>query len=430
MMVALDLPGFYRACNPSRTLNTQDQTDRQYYIDFSSLRGGDIVEELLLEITLFAPDDPTCQLFAGHIGCGKSTELLRLKAELENAGFHAVYFESSHDLDMADVDIGDILLAIARQISESVDTLDLDVPPVQLQALLQGAIALVDGDATDPDVSLTRELSKITAKAKHSPQLRDRLRQYLEPRTNKILDAINAELIEPATRSLRRQGKRGLVAIVDNLDRIESVQKPWGRPQPEYLFVDRGEQLRQLCCHVVYTIPLALMFSNDLSRLTVRFGSDPKILPMVPVRHRNGTPCTEGIDRLRQMVLARVFPAETPQKRLQLADGVFESLDSLDRLCRASGGHVRNLLRLLHRWIEKDRKLPLTAAGLDATLRERRDRLQLPITDAEWELLHQVARDKQVRGNNGYQTLIRSMFVFEYRDREGSWFDLNPLLAD
>jgi hypothetical protein len=130
------------------------------------------------------------------------------------------------------------------------------------------------------------------------------------------------------------------------------------------------------------------------------------------------------------MVLARVFPAETPQQRLQLADGVFESLDSLDRLCRASGGHVRNLLRLLHRWIEKDRKLPLTAAGLDATLRERRDRLQLPITDAEWELLHQVARDKQVRGNNGYQTLIRSMFVFEYRDREGSWFDLNPLLAD
>jgi len=57
--------------------------------------------------------------FTGHIGCGKSTELLRLKTELEQQGFHVVYFESSQDLDMADVDISDILLAIASSCSNS-----------------------------------------------------------------------------------------------------------------------------------------------------------------------------------------------------------------------------------------------------------------------------------------------------------------------
>jgi hypothetical protein len=34
-------------------------------------------------ISFFSPDEPTCQLFTGHIGCGKSTELLQLKLELK-----------------------------------------------------------------------------------------------------------------------------------------------------------------------------------------------------------------------------------------------------------------------------------------------------------------------------------------------------------
>ncbi len=37
--------------------------------------------------------------------------------------------------------------------------------------------------------------------------------------------------------------------IVDNLDRVDSRAKTRERTQPEYLFVDRGEQLRKLSCH-------------------------------------------------------------------------------------------------------------------------------------------------------------------------------------
>ena len=59
------------------------------------------------------------------MGSGKSTELLRLKAQLQKEGFHVVYFESSKDLDMGDVDITDILLAIARQVSEGIESLKI-----------------------------------------------------------------------------------------------------------------------------------------------------------------------------------------------------------------------------------------------------------------------------------------------------------------
>src|ERR687886_1202155 len=112
----LDLQRFYKACNPSMTLSMENAEDRKYYIDFSLVRGGNIIRELGRTIARLSPDKPTCQLFTGHIGCGKSTELQRLKADLEEQGFHVVYFESSQVLEMADGGVAEIMLSIARSV--------------------------------------------------------------------------------------------------------------------------------------------------------------------------------------------------------------------------------------------------------------------------------------------------------------------------
>ncbi|MGQ4649659.1 ATP-binding protein [Lyngbya aestuarii] len=466
----LDLHKFFQATNPGRTLFVENsEEDQKYYIDFASVRGGQVIEDLRDNITIWAPDDPTCQLLTGHIGCGKSTELLRLKAELELVGFHVVYFESSQDLEMGDVDVGDILLAIARRVSESINSLE-DIKlaePKGLKNILAGAAKLLGEIELSAEakvlglgqVSASSEgnfsaevgvpgigkltaskedglsliatgIGKITAKAKASPDLRNKLRGYLEPRTNGILEAINSELLEPARKKLKQHHKKGLVVIVDNLDKVDSTPKSWGRPQQEYLFVDRGEQLRGLNCHLVYTMPLALRFSNDFGTLIQRFIVRPQVLPMVPVRWRDGSECSEGMRLLRQMVLARAFPDYEQQQRLSKITEVFDIPETLDRLCRVSGGHVRNLLRLLNDSIKKERGLPISGRSLEAVIREYRDERILAIDHEEWVLLRQVAQHKKVAGDHGYQTLIRSMFVYEYRTSEESWFDINPILAD
>jgi hypothetical protein len=427
----LDLQKFYQACNPSKTLVVSNPLDRQYYIDFASVRGGRIIEELKENITFFSPDEPTCELFTGHIGCGKSTELLRLKAELEEKGFHVVYFESSQDLELGDVDISDIMLAIARRVGESLESqekLQLNEPK-GLKSLLQGIAKLFQVEL-EVSAEASLGIAKITAKAKDSPELRNKLREYLGPRTKGILDSINEELLQPAIEKLKQRGKKGLVVIVDNLDRVENSQKPWGRPQPEYLFVDRGEQLRQLKCHVVYTMPLSLRFSNDIERLTQRFMVNPKVLPMVPVLQRNGSVCEEGMYLLKQMVLARAFPRIPEEYRFDLIKNIFDSPETLEQLCRVSGGHVRELLMLLYDWIKKERRLPLSKNILEIVVKARSNQMKLAITDNEWELLRQVAQHKQVRGDEDYRSLVHSRFVYEYCDRDGSWFDINPILAE
>lgn len=430
--MGLNLPRFYRACNPSKPLIVGEVEDRQYYIDFSSVRGSKIIESLKRTITLISPDEPTCQLFTGHIGCGKSTELLRLKSELEQDGFHVVYFESSQDLDMADVDITDILLSVARQVSESLEAIKIRLKPSYFTNLFG---EIVDFLQTPIELEAEAELSvgigKITAKTKESPKLRRRLREYLEPRTAGILESLNKELLERATTELKRRGKAGLVVIVDNLDRVDIRPLPSGRTQPEYLFIDRGEQLRRLNCHVVYTIPLSLIFSNDCETLRNRLGGGltPTILPMVPVRQRDGKEFQEGMDLLRRMVMVRAFPNDILEKQLELTSVVFDTPETLDRLCRVSGGHVRNLLGLLFDCLRQDNP-PISRECLERVIRARRDYLTSSIDDEEWELLFQVVQHQTVKGDAEYQTLLRSMFVFEYRDRDGCWYGINPALEE
>jgi AAA ATPase domain len=428
----LHLLTFFKACNPSKTLIVGNPEDRQYYIDFSSVRGGRIIEALGRTIIRLSPDEPTCQLFTGHIGCGKSTELFRLKAQLEQQQFHVVYFESSKDLDMADVDISDILLSIARAVSESLEAIDIHLRPrkfaklfTDIKDFLQTPIEL-SGEA-----ELSVGIAKITAKTKESPQLRDQLRQHLEPRTQSILSAINEEVLEKGNQELKRRGKKGLVVIVDNLDRVAPRPVASGRSQPEYIFIDRGAQLRALKCHLVYTLPLALMFSNEYETLKNHLGGGvaPKVLPMVPIRSRDGSELAKGMALLRQMVLARAFPQVDAGQRLDLIPEVFDSPQTLDRLCRISGGHVRNLLGLLYNCLQNEDP-PLSRGCLESVIKGYRDDLTLAVDEEEWDLLSQVVQQQVVKGEREYQILLRSMFVYEYRDELGRWFGINPALAE
>lgn len=423
-MVPEVLQNFYRASNPSRPIQ-----DSRYYIDFSEVRGGDIVEELARTIVYLSPAEATTQLLTGHIGSGKSTELLRLQTALEQAGFHVVYFLSDNDLEMSDVEVTDILLVIARQISASLERAGINLKPNYFRRLFQSITDTLQMPVEISDVSLSVGIAEITAQSKESTDLRTQLHQYLEPRTKNILDAINQELLEPAIAELQNRGQVGLVAIVDNLDRVLPNPKAGGRSQPEYLFVDRGEQLKRLSCHVIYTIPLMLAFSDELPILMNRFGVRPSVLTMVPVKNIDGQLNATSLAKLRQMVMARAFPDLSPSDRLQQIPQIFDAPTTLDRLCLISGGHVRGVLRFIYGCLRKQRP-PISRAVLEQVIRDERNDLLAIIDDQEWQLIFQAVKARTLRGNDDYNGLLRKLFLYEYRDERGRWVDINPVLAE
>ena len=66
------------------------------YVDCAEVRGD---TNILVDLgnKLLRSDRMVCQLYAGHRGGGKSTELLRLKDHLEKKGSVVVYFAADED---------------------------------------------------------------------------------------------------------------------------------------------------------------------------------------------------------------------------------------------------------------------------------------------------------------------------------------------
>ncbi len=442
----LDPDRFFDACEPTRTLNLANRkaNDYQYYIDFTSVRGSEIIRRLKRTIKSKAnTTQPSCQLFTGHIGCGKSTELRKLQVDLEQEGFHVIYFESTDYLEMSDVDITDILLAIARQVASSLKDVDIDLEPPFFIRLFQD-IAEGIKSLEIKDFKFSAGLLEINSQAKDSQDVRTQLRRKLVPQTEGIFKALNEQVLGQATNLLITKGKKGLVVIVDNLDRIDNrVKEGIKRTQPEYLFIDRGDRLAELNCHVVYTIPLVLRYSAELTNLRNRFGR-PQNLPMVRVQQKDGIDDPKGISLLQQMVMARAFP-QVPQEELltpELVSQVFEQTETssisktfsnneiLCKLCRLSGGHVRNLLRILYACL-RDEDPPVSEACLNRIIQEYQDDLFNGIEPDDWNLLYQVAQDKKVSGEEKYQRLVQNLWVLEYQDDQGkSWHDIDPILRE
>lgn len=438
---------FYNATNPAKTLDISKQEDKSYYVDFSAVRGGELIAELKDKITW--SEDFTCHLFTGHIGCGKSTELYRLKSELEAENYHVIYFEATDDLDMGNVEVSDILLAIARRTAQELETLmkqaesgwqgvmqkaknllfteiKLDVKTGEIPGVGKFELG-VDFD-NNVNVGLSTIIGEIKAQSRKNANLQDRLRNYLEPKTDGFLDVLNNGLFIPINDTLKANGKNGLVIIIDGLDKLINTEKSPGKTLPAYLFGDRGDQLSRLACHVVYTMPLALCYSDEYTVIRQKFKNDPIILPMIRVKNRDGEVDQTGINLLYLMVLSRAFPQLSEAEKLTKIGEIFDGEEPLKQLCEVSGGHVRNLLIILNSWIIKEKKFPLSSAGLEAVVVNQVAGQTAQLTPDEWELLNRVHQTKDSSGDRDFSKLIRTLLVYEYRDEKGAWYEVNPIL--
>ncbi|MDJ0599479.1 MAG: AAA family ATPase [Crocosphaera sp.] len=428
-----DFLKFFDACDPTRTLMMNDDNERQYYIDFSEVRGGDILVEELENRIVRQKNKPTCQLFTGHIGSGKSTELRNLQNRLEKGDFYVVYFEPTKDLDLTDINVTDLLFAIAHQIGENLEEIGITLETGFFKKIFEEIKDIVKVEITEFQVSLPLVLGSITGKIKQSHDVRSRLRQRLAGYTTQVLEAINDDVIKIAIEKLKGKGKKGLVVIVDGLDRIGSTSTSSEHKQAEDLFISKAPQLRDLKCHLIYTVPLFLTLSHQAT-LTNHLGggNTPKKLPMVQVNWRNHQPFDKGMNLLRKMIMVRAFPEFSKfegEKQDKLVTDIFGTTDNLDRLCQMSGGHIRTLLGMLSRSLERQEP-PLSKDCLEKVFRDYRDTISLNVKRNQWELLKQIEKEQDISGEPEYVSLLSSLFVFEYKDEEGSWFDVNPVLKE
>ena len=420
------LTKIYNSFDPGRPLPAGDPQ----YVDCRSVRGDeDIVDDLGRRIR--NSDQMTYQLYTGHRGSGKSTELRRLKKSLEEHGFFVVYFEADEeDIDPQNVEYIDILLACTRRFLK--DIRSANVAPIQrwLQERWNELGDLAQTKISLEEISLEQALSvftKLTASIRAEPSQRAQIRERVNPHTITLLEALN-QFIADARQHLP-DGKTKLAMIVDNLDRIPIDFRDNGRSNHEEIFLDRSEQLKGLDCHLIYTVPIALVYSKWANEVQTIYNKT-LVLPMVMVQQRDGTVCVEGLAKMQEAVRLRVQP-HAPT--LALDTQIFDTGETLERLCLFCGGHIRELMQMVQEAVNRADQLPITAKQVQRAATELRAVYQRAVEEAEWALLVQVAQGRTIPNDNDHRSLLQRRCILEYRclDEAGellTWYDVHPLI--
>jgi hypothetical protein len=401
------------------------------YVDCKAVRGG---SDVLVELgkTIRFSEKPTCQLYTGHRGGGKSTELLRLKQDLENKGCTVVYFSAEdQDVNPEDVEYTDILLACTRHLLEQVK--EADPKPVLSWLRERGQVLadvlLMDISLADPKAEVgIKEFAKITSSIRTQPTQRAKLRELLNPYTEKLVDALNAFIADAKLKL--PQDRQRLVVIADGLEKVTLVPKDGGRTNHDEIFIDRAGQLKGLACDVIYTVPISLVLSSRASDLVEIYSCLPHVLPMVMPKTRQNNLNPVGIELLKSIVGSRVTSIEKA-KGLTLATEVFETPETLEQLCLMSGGHVRNLVLLVQTAIKYNEEecLPIQASALAQAIRQLRKTYRDTVNENQWGLLAEVHRSKQTLNDDAHRSLLFTRCLLEYREEE-SWHDVHPVLWD
>ena len=420
----------FRACEPNESLQPTDPR----YVNCDEVRGENLVQTYVRSLRRADPAKPEIKLFAGHRGVGKTCELNRLKALLQEAQsaenphlpFQVIYLDASERLDLNDLDLPDLLAFIAAEVLSQLRAASLPgFDPVStfmkqvwggIRGALQSEVALREAEVDAGFASLTLEL-------KNRPNSRQKLREAIERHSTSLLAAVN-DLLVTANANLRRHHSEGLVLIIDGLERLTLRSLPEGNTH-DRLFLDRSEQLASLKAHTIYTVPISLFYSPRCADLEQTFGEHNVPVPMIRLHERGARdiiPSAPGMRTMWAMIEARCRYAGLA------IEEVFDEPDTGRYLCQMTGGHPRHLMMFLQASMNTLDSLPITRAAAEKAVRNYANSLLREVPDEYWEKLRAFgALQEDIPKDEAHQKMLYLLHVFEYMNGR-PWYEVNPVL--
>lgn len=408
-------------------------TDVQLYVPLygKTSSAPDPVNEL--QTTIEWESVESAQLFSGFRGTGKSTELHRLKRQLESNGSFVVLCDMRDYLNLTtELDVSDFLLATAGAFG---DVLADDPTVGGLEVIKEGYWTRFSNFLTRTQVdmkSLGLRVGSATTKIdlklnlREDPTFRQRLQDRLKGHLGALVKDVHAFFGEciVAIRNKLADASRRIVMLLDSIEQIEgtSVNSHKVADSVEIVFRAHSNALKIPGLHVVYTVPPWLKIKAPG---VAGLYSEAQLIPCVKVRHEHGANCKAGLDELEQIVLRR------GDWRRLLGD----DRGALDQLLLASGGYLRDLLRILQTVLRLARHegLPASPRARALALDEvRNSYLPIPNNDARWLCRVEETHRTQLDGQEQLRDLARfynNHLVLTYRNGH-EWVAVHPLIVD
>lgn len=430
-----EIQRYLERCDPEKPLVHLDDPLYEPLDQGEPVRGSggrSCIEQLAQRIRLRESAGPTCQLFTGFQGSGKTTELRRLKAHLEADKLvptHVVFVDAEKLLDLyTPIAVTDVLRILAFALDREATTEQAiragkDPDEVEIGYLRRFFDFLARLDPQIKEIGFDTYGPKLMFEIKDNPNFRQRVQSAIELRFQAFAEEAKAMMTDAINRLRTATHAQRVVVIVDSLEKLRPIHddaRDSIEAAAESVFVAHAEWLR-LPFHVIYTFPFWLRFRAPT--LGALYNSEPRILPMVKITERGGGPHAEGLARLQSLVgrrvsLSRVFGTALDQ--------------TLQPILEASGGYPRDLLRMVREVISDASSLPVTPADTQRIIAQLAQTYRFVIRSPDVELLTEIAGTNTLPQGDGarlstFSSLFSRHLILAYLNGD-EWYDIHPLV--
>jgi Cdc6-like AAA superfamily ATPase len=212
---------------------------------------------------------------------------------------------------------------------------------------------------------------------------------------------------------------KGLLIIIDDLDKVTPSTA-------DHLFFDYGYQLQQLDCNIIYTVPISIIYSTK--NIENIFEERAHLLPMVNIYHFDQqaidleyTP--EGLEAMTSVIAKRVN-----------VDLVFASQAELQEIAKASGGHVRQLIKIMRTACQNaivNKHSQINMTDVEYGIRQEQFKFERIIPEEHYAFLAEVCVSKNLTKTEKTQEMLYNLSVLEYiYMMKRRWNYVNPVVKN
>ena len=412
--------------NYDRALNPDDPL----IVDMSKVRGEFNRASVLRE---FGMDSQTKRLmnnklsnkyalFGGHRGCGKSTELRALTREMEGAdGFFVIFIDVVKELDVHNLSYSDIALLQAKSLVEKMERDKIPVPEFYLKRMIEWfdskikkierANTVAAGIKAGAESKLTLPLvgklfASLTTAISTNSSYKEEIRREVKDAFSEFSAAFNLLLGFARETVKERKIGQSLIFVVDGTDRLR-------QDDAQSFFIQDTHQLRQIEANFIYCAPIHILAEHG--QILQNFDAIFR-LPMIKLSEKRSEARIDASWAAMKELITKRIPLN-----------VFNSDTVLDMLIAASGGHPRDLLRLVGLCFQETDNPPITEAMAErAITRLSKDYSRLIQSD-DYHLLAEIDEKEPGFTPISEQTrrLLYDLVLLEYNNY---WWQSHPVV--
>ncbi len=419
----------YQACDPTEALESNDPR----YVPLAAARGDAFAEQggwrRQIGKAIYQSKTPATCLVSGFLGDGKTTELKRLIREFDDPRndrrLAAIYVDCEKYINPERYSFLDVLLAIVGETGKQLkDDFGVELKPgywrtrfEEIRGLLTSEVAVESAEAKAAFDPFEFALN-LTLRAKDEATMRRQLLKALEGENSSLAELFGSLLRDEARPELKKKGYDDIVIVVDWLEKLFPC-KPEKESDPSAyvdLFIHHAPHFQRFGTHLVLTVPIDLVYSEEQERLTNAYGREPDVISAVKV--------IEYFQAEERQIALNAM-GELLRKRFERVEGNAVSFDDVvpsgelaGELIEFSGGHPRQLLILIRQCLQFIDSLPITREAFEAAKKKEVQAASRKVPEHWFAKLAAVHATHRIDNDPEHLRMLRSLCVFAYANDE------------